>query len=208
MPRISAEAMELRRGQILDAAERCFARDGFHQATIQAVIAESGLSAGGIYGHFRSKDDIVAAIAERRHAHDAELLSSLETTDDPIEALRRVARAFLQDLETEAGVRRRQVALQLWAEALRSPTIRREVVAGVRGPAAIVRGLLERAVEAGAIGRDAELDGAARAMVALFQGLVLQRLWGEPVSEDQAMAAFEALLRGFSVAGAPQSART
>ena len=64
MPRVSEEHLERRRQQIVDAAQRCFARRGFHQSSMQDVFAESGLSAGAVYRYFKSKDELVAALDE------------------------------------------------------------------------------------------------------------------------------------------------
>ena len=38
MPKLSQEQTQQRRARILDAAERCFSRDGFHRTTMQAII--------------------------------------------------------------------------------------------------------------------------------------------------------------------------
>ena len=75
MPKVKPETLAARRDEILVAAERCFARQGFHQTTVQDVIKESGLSAGCIYSHFASKEELIQAIGERRHARDSALLA-------------------------------------------------------------------------------------------------------------------------------------
>jgi AcrR family transcriptional regulator len=199
MPKISAEAATQRRDQIVEAAEACFARHGFHATTIQHVIRESGLSAGCIYSYFESKDELVAAIAERRHARDTGLLAELKETNSPLAAVLHVARAFLEDLQTEEGLRIRQVGLQLWAEALRNETVRTQVVDGVRKPANLIASLIRRAIEAGELHPDTDARALARAIVALFQGHTLQRLWGEPLQIEAALAALAAMLRGFEM---------
>ena len=65
MPRVSDEHRASRREQILAAGWRCVAREGFHKTSMADVIRESGLSAGAVYPYFRSKDEIIAAIAEK-----------------------------------------------------------------------------------------------------------------------------------------------
>ena len=65
VPKITALRQTERRDRILDAAERCFARSGFQGATMAEICADAGVSAGGAYLYFRSKEDLIAGIAER-----------------------------------------------------------------------------------------------------------------------------------------------
>jgi AcrR family transcriptional regulator len=76
MPRRPQEHLDARRRQILDAARRCFVRDGFHATSMQDVLAEAELSVGAVYRYFKGKDDIIAAIV-------AEALAEVATTFDP-----------------------------------------------------------------------------------------------------------------------------
>jgi len=59
VPRISAARANAQRERILDAALTCFAREGFHAATMQDIVTESGLSPGAIYGYFKGKTEVV-----------------------------------------------------------------------------------------------------------------------------------------------------
>ena len=43
MRRANAQLQSDRRTEILDAAERCFARSGFHQASMQDICADAGI---------------------------------------------------------------------------------------------------------------------------------------------------------------------
>ena len=196
MPKIKPETSAARRDEILEAAETCVARQGFHQTTIQDVIRESGLSAGCIYSYFHSKEDLIQAVGEYRHARDGALLAVKDGDADPLESLRAIARAFLGDLQKEQGLRPRRVALQLWAEALRDDVIREQVTSGIRKPIAVIAKLLRQGQRLGLIESAINPQSIARTMVAMFQGFVLQRLWGEPFSTAEAMDAFEVFLAG------------
>ena len=68
MPKISEEQRQARRLEILEVAERCFARQGFHRTTMEHIIRELKSSPGAVYCYFRGKNEIVAAIAEQRHS--------------------------------------------------------------------------------------------------------------------------------------------
>jgi AcrR family transcriptional regulator len=198
MPKVRPEVLAARREEILHAAEACFARQGFHQTTILDVISESGLSAGCIYSHFANKEDLIQAIGESRHARDSALLAVQGRDPNPLENLRAIARAFLADLQREQGLRSRRVALMLWAEALRDETIREQVTDGIRKPIVLIVDLLRRGQRLGLIDDAVNPRSVARAMVAMFQGFVLQRLWREPVSTADAMSAFDAFLAGLA----------
>ena len=52
-----------RRSAILDAAERCFAQSGFHQASMHDICVAAGMSPGNLYRYFASKEAIIAGIA-------------------------------------------------------------------------------------------------------------------------------------------------
>jgi AcrR family transcriptional regulator len=56
MSNLIAEPATLdRRTQILEAAVVCFAKRGFHQASMHDISAEAGISVGLIYRHFKIK---------------------------------------------------------------------------------------------------------------------------------------------------------
>ncbi|MES2170390.1 MAG: TetR/AcrR family transcriptional regulator [Actinomycetota bacterium] len=59
MPKVTQEHRDARRREIITAAIRLFARQGFQATSMADIIAESGLSAGAIYGYYRSKDELV-----------------------------------------------------------------------------------------------------------------------------------------------------
>ena len=74
MPRVSEEQLTARRGAILDAARRAFARHGYEGATVKVLEAETGLSRGAIFHHFRDKEALFLALAEQDAARTAEVV--------------------------------------------------------------------------------------------------------------------------------------
>jgi len=55
-----------KRTELLDAAWRLFYRDGYHAVGIDTVLAEAGVAKMTLYKHFPSKEDLIAAVLERR----------------------------------------------------------------------------------------------------------------------------------------------
>ena len=64
------KAPALRRAELIDCAQRLFLTRGYERTTINDVIAAAGLSKGAFYHHFRSKEDMLEAIADR-FAHES-----------------------------------------------------------------------------------------------------------------------------------------
>jgi AcrR family transcriptional regulator len=203
---MTAARRAVRRAEILEAAESCFARLGLHRATMRDVIAEAGLSAGGVYKHFQSKHDIIAAISADRHASEMDLLSEAEAAQDPVAALRLISRHFIQQLATRAGMKSRAVGMQTWAEALHDDEVLRHVRLGVEQPLAKLAALIARAQEEERLVTSVAPDALARACIALFHGFVLQKLWDPKVPLEPYLAALDSLLAGLVVGKQKQRA--
>ncbi|RJG46287.1 TetR/AcrR family transcriptional regulator [Mesorhizobium sp. DCY119] len=58
--KVSREQMAENRRRILDSASQLFRKKGFEAVTVAEVMNAAGLTHGGFYGHFESKDDLVA----------------------------------------------------------------------------------------------------------------------------------------------------
>jgi AcrR family transcriptional regulator len=104
--------------RILDAAERVFARSGFHAATMNDVALEAGMSPGNLYRYFPSKDAIVAGIAERDRSEIAADFAGLDPDKGGLlDQLEELGRFHLVHKPREKAI----IALQIWAEAARNP---------------------------------------------------------------------------------------
>jgi AcrR family transcriptional regulator len=75
MPKVSDEQLAARRAEILDAARRAFTRYGYEGATVKLLEAETGLSRGAIFHHFKDKDALFLALAEDDAAQIAETVA-------------------------------------------------------------------------------------------------------------------------------------
>jgi len=177
MPKVSESHLEARRQQILDAAIECFSRHGFHPTTMQDIITESGLSSGAIYTYFGSKEELIEAIAERRHARELALIQAAGFDGEVTNTVERLIQGFFHLLIDTKEQKERRLAIQLWGEALRNPRILRTVRKGVDEPRKMLTRLLEQAGDNGDLLPGCNPEAMARTMIALFQGLVLQMAW-------------------------------
>jgi TetR/AcrR family transcriptional regulator, transcriptional repressor of aconitase len=194
MPRVSEAHLERRREQILSAAVRCFARQGFHRTTMQDIVRQAELSPGAIYRYFAAKEDIIAAIAARRHVSERAMLAEASGGGDLREGLRRLAAAFLGRLSDPREQRWRRVTVQLWGEALRNPSVMGVVREGLEGPLAALARLVRRGQKEGRLPAGLAPEAVARVAASLFQGLVLQQAWDPKVDVAAYVRAAESLL--------------
>jgi TetR/AcrR family transcriptional regulator, transcriptional repressor of aconitase len=184
MPKVSQTHLDARRQQILDAAVECFSRQGFHPTTMQDIIKEAGLSSGAIYSYFASKEELIEAIAERRHARELALIQSAGVQDEITITVERLIQSFFHLLVDPKEKKERRLGIQLWGEALRNPRILGTVRKGVDEPRAILTRLLEDARDQGDLLPGCDPEAMARAMIALFQGLVLQLAWDRTIEVE------------------------
>lgn len=56
---------EIRKNEILDAAEELFAQKGFDGTSTNDILEKAGIARGTLYYHFKSKEDIMDALIER-----------------------------------------------------------------------------------------------------------------------------------------------
>ncbi|GAA1595341.1 TetR/AcrR family transcriptional regulator [Actinoplanes couchii] len=194
MPRVSEAHLAARRQQILDAAARCFARNGFHQTSMQDVIKEAGLSVGAFYRYFKSKNELITAIAGEKISAVTDVLDQLLETEPmpPIPVmLEQVLEVVDAAVDNGGPV---LIAVQVWGEAVHDPEVGAlvaEIYGRVRGRA--VR-TAERAQATGQLPPDADPAGIGAAFFGLVQGYILQRVLLGNVDRQLYMNGVRALL--------------
>jgi AcrR family transcriptional regulator len=178
MPRVTQEHRDQRRQQILHAATRCMAEQGFHRTSMAMIIAESGLSAGAIYGYFKSKTEIIAAIAEQvvRNVRGAfvQYLEAPEPT--PISAVIEGALSHVTALAHARDIDVTRLALQAWGEALRDERVRSIIADRYREVRSDLARITVRAQAAGYVDPDADPRLIAQVLYGLLPGFIVQRL--------------------------------
>ncbi len=119
MPKLSPDTQRARRENILDAAEVCFARAGFHSCTMQDICKEAGVSPGALYLYFDSKEDLIAGIAERDRAQFQSRFANLADAPDFLEALSILGEQYFIDEPSE----RRLMCIEIGVEATRNKKV-------------------------------------------------------------------------------------
>jgi len=158
-----------RRTQILDAARRCFIRNGFHATSMRDVTAEARVSFTGVTRYFRGREEVIDAFAaETEDEVHRVFAAAFGRMPKPVEAFPHVEQGF-------PGL-----AVKVWSAALRASVLdERED----RTAAEFTKALLwyvELYQRTGLITRDMPALNVIRTLVALVHGYMVQRtLFGD-----------------------------
>jgi AcrR family transcriptional regulator len=109
-----------RRTQILDAALVCFAKRGFHQASMHDISAEAGISVGLIYRYFENKEAVISAMADRHKGEIHEVVERARQAPTLLEALEIL---FTAHCSEDSPKLVSAFVVDLYAEASRNPQI-------------------------------------------------------------------------------------
>ena len=86
--------------QIIDAAVRVFARNGFYNSRVSDIAREAGIASGTIYLYFKTKDEILVTLfREKMAAFVAALRAEIARERDPEGKIRRLVRLHFEVLE-------------------------------------------------------------------------------------------------------------
>jgi len=176
MPKISEEQREARREHILAAARRCFMRKGFHETSMLDLFAEAGLSSGSVYLYFKSKDDVIMAIAEENMREVVTVIHALASSDRGSgESLG----AALADVIRVVEKKNQESALGpltviVWSEAIRNPELRQRFEVAVSGMREDLTEVVRGYQADGKLPTAASAEALAALFISIVPGVILQ----------------------------------
>lgn len=194
------DVSEERRSQIIESAIKVFAREGFANTRMEDVAAESGLSKGLLYFYFKSKEEIISAIADLLFGSELrKMQSQIDEAQTAREGLERFTEAFIADLRGMLKIT--PLFYEFYALAFRNATVRQLLAAYLRQFVAIIEPLVQRGIERG------EFASGDPRQITLTIGATLEGtllLWTYdpdmvPI-EEQLRASLALLLKGLVVA--------
>ncbi|MBM3560971.1 MAG: TetR/AcrR family transcriptional regulator [Alphaproteobacteria bacterium] len=191
MPRLSEEQQAARRERLLDAAERCFARSGFHATTMLDIAKAARVSAGAAYTYFESKEGLIEGIAERDRREIAQNFRAVAEAEDFVDALDACARFYL----FEQPAHKRALMVELAAEATRNPSVARACQAV---DSAVQRAFLEaldRHVAAGHLAPTHDRGTIVSLLLTIGDGLFQRRATNPGFDAEATLALAMALVR-------------
>ena len=197
MPKVTDEHIEARRSQIVMAACKCFSRKGFRQTTVRDICEEAKLSAGAVYGYFKSKDEITEALAEIGRRNTRSMLeSTLVDGETALQSIDRVLTAAIGFIDSKEAGESLRLDVGLWGEAVHVPLIRKLLVDAMASTGGLFVELVRRGQRDGEIAPELDPESAARVLVAQVMGLVVQKTMAPEIDLGGCSTIVSALLAG------------
>lgn len=161
------------RDKILRAATSVFAEKGFEAASMDDIVQASGVSKGGIYWHFKSKDEMIAAVFRELFEQEIEQMAALVVAGGSAsERLAQIMRASVADVQVlDAEL---PFTLEIYAQAARQEALGEVLQAYFSRYHAMLTELVAQGVAQGEF-RPVDPADTALTLMSLFEGLLL--LW-------------------------------
>jgi len=191
MPPASAQRQADRRDEILEAAQRCFVRSGFHQTSMQEICAEAGMSPGNLYRYFPSKEALIAGIAERDRAEVGQSFASADLSHGLFAVLEGLAHHHFAVRPDEQV----KLCTEVMSEARRNPEIARISEAFDADVRKWLTDLFKAAIERGDIARDVDVDGTITMLMVIADGVWWRRALDKNFKPDALLPVFMDITR-------------
>ncbi|WP_368563770.1 TetR/AcrR family transcriptional regulator [Pseudoxanthomonas sp. UTMC 1351] len=102
MKRTTTRSKEATHDRIVDAAARAIRRNGYGGAGVADIMKDAGLTHGGFYAHFPSREAMLAEAADRAGGESVAMMERIVSTTPPDRVLQAMMEAYLSKMHVEA----------------------------------------------------------------------------------------------------------
>ena len=125
MKRVASRSKEATHDRIVEAAARAIRRSGYNGTGVADIMKDAGLTHGGFYAHFPSREAMLAEAADRAGGESVAMMERVAATSPPPQALLAMMQAYLSKAHVE-GIETGCAAAALGSEMPRqAPEVRR-----------------------------------------------------------------------------------
>jgi TetR/AcrR family fatty acid metabolism transcriptional regulator len=162
--------------QIIDAAIRVFARNGYYNSRVSDVAREAGIASGTIYLYFKTKDDILVTLFRQKMAEWVAMVrKEIAGEQDPIAKIRKIVRLHFHVIEANPELAEVvQVELRQGQKFFRGASAR-EVSAYFD----VIQAVLEEGIAAGRVRRDLPVKVATKMLFGAMDQLATSWVLGK-----------------------------
>lgn len=156
---------------ILTTALAVFAEKGFAKASMNDVVRASGLSKGGVYWHFSSKDALIAAIFDHFFTGQLAVLDEVMAAEETaVTKLTQLAALTVADVEVMAT--QFPSPLEFYALAAKEAGLQTVLQTHFASYRQKISRIIQQGIDGGEFG-PVNADTVAKSFIALFEGMLL-----------------------------------
>lgn len=192
--KVSKEQVALNRARIVDTAARLFRQKGYDGIGVADLMKSAGLTHGGFYGHFASKEDLLAEATAHALTRSVQRWQQKAAAASPAEALANIADHYLSTTHRDQPEHGCAVTALGPDVARLGPAVRSALTAGAAGQIAV----LEQCLANGAAdtAADAEASEVRRQALATYAAMVGAMVLARAVDDNALSEEILAAVRG------------
>ena len=171
MRRANVQLQADRRTEILDAAQRCFVRSGFHGASMHEICIEAGMSPGNLYRYFPSKEAIIAGISERDRTEVMQSFAMVDQSTNFFAAFAALAHHHFVGRPDEDVA----LCIEIMAESRRNPEVAKLCQGFEADVKARLVAMLRDAAARGDISAEIDFDAVVTMLMLIADGVWWRR---------------------------------
>ena len=180
------------KNKLLRSAATCFAESGFDVASVDEICKNAGLSKGGFYHHFSSKQDLIIELLNQWLEEINNYIKSVQDSSKNMQELFTNIAAKASPVFVEAS-EQLPIFLELWIKSSRDPELKKRTITFYKRYLDFFKKVIDEGISKGIV-REVDSGAASRIIIAVAVGLMMQGLldpggadWDEVAGESSAI---------------------
>lgn len=171
MPKINEEARNERKALIIKHAFNVFSEKGYSNTTVDDIVKASGVSKGGIYTYFKSKEEIFLAIAEERLNLRKNLINDFSKHMTSSEKVRLYIQWILDWVQDVKNILQLKFTFEFWSVTSRKEDIKTIATKRYSEVAEGLCFLLKEGIEKGEFKADLDIEAICYIILSSTDGI-------------------------------------
>lgn len=181
---------QVTKARIIEQAAALFNQQGYAGSSMADVMRVTGLQKGGIYNHFRSKDELALEAfgfaVERIQQRFRGALTGKRHAVDRLMAMLSVYERFLEDPPVQGGCPLLNTAVE---SDDAHPALREQTQLAIDAWRSLIERIVEKGIARGELQSDVDAATVATILIATLEGgIMLSKLYGDPAHLERALA--------------------
>ena len=161
------------RKKLLEAAEACFTKYGFHASSVDMICKAAGMSKGAFYHHFTSKQELYLEMLDQwLKIIDRYIESARSDSKNVLELFRNIGEAKLLFQEAAGKL---PIFIELWVRASRDEELKKITIGSYYKYLELFKSLIDEGINEGLI-KKVNPDTVSRMVIAVAVGFIMQSM--------------------------------